>query len=234
MITVKPFAAIRPTRDKAPLVGTRSYLDYNNAELRDKLNNNPYTFLHVINPDYNLRKKLSGQEKFKAVRSRFDDFLREGILVEDGEPAFYIYQQATPSHLFTGILAATAVSDYLEGRIKKHEHTLKAREELFCDYLQYTGINAEPVLLFYPDKAEIDRLLGRYMRTRADYEFSTTDRSVHQLWPVTDKGDIHIIEKQFAKLDSLYIADGHHRCSSSALLAQSLNADDPKPHGKLP
>lgn len=228
MITVKPFAAIRPTRDKAPIVGTRSYLDYNNAELRDKLNNNPYTFLHVINPDYNQRKKLSGQEKFQAVRSRFEDFLREGILVEDETPAFYIYQQATPSHLFTGILAATSVKDYLEGRIKKHEHTLKAREELFRDYLQYTGINAEPVLLFYPDKAEIDRLLGRYMRTRADYEFSTTDRSMHQLWPVTDKADIQIIEKQFAKLDALYIADGHHRCSSSALLAQSLSADDSK------
>jgi len=39
-----------------------------------------------------------------------------------------------------------AVSDYLDGRIKVHEHTLSAREEMFKDYLSVTKFNAEPVL----------------------------------------------------------------------------------------
>ena len=53
MANIQPFRAIRPTRDKASLVATRSYLSYNEETIKEKLNHNPYTFLHVINPDYN-------------------------------------------------------------------------------------------------------------------------------------------------------------------------------------
>ena len=79
MITTRPFAAIRPTRDKVSLVGSRSYLEYTDEDLKDKLENNPFTFLHIINPDYLAAEKLHGRAKFKAVKAAFDDFVRQGI-----------------------------------------------------------------------------------------------------------------------------------------------------------
>ncbi|MDX5327114.1 MAG: DUF1015 domain-containing protein [Bacteroidota bacterium] len=228
MIQIKPFRAIRPTRDKASLVGSRSYLEYSDEDLREKLNNNPYTFLHVINPDFHLDQRLSGREKFEKVRDKFRDFVREGVFMEDPEPALYIYQQSTPTHVFTGIVGAASVKDYQEGRIKKHENTLRHREELFKDYLEITGVNAEPVLLIYPDLQEVDSVMGKYMELRPEYEFCTTDRVIHFLWPIHDSKDVQIIREGFSRLDSLYIADGHHRCSSSALLSDGKASTDPE------
>ena len=58
MAIVRPFKAIRPTRDKASLVASRSYLSYSEETLKEKLENNPFTFLHIINPDYKKEKKI--------------------------------------------------------------------------------------------------------------------------------------------------------------------------------
>ena len=52
MAIVRPFKAIRPTRDKVSLVASRSYLSYSDETLKEKLEHNPFTFLHIINPDY--------------------------------------------------------------------------------------------------------------------------------------------------------------------------------------
>ena len=52
MATVLPFKGLRPTNDKVHLVASRSVDGYNPSELKDKLAGNPFTFLHVINPDF--------------------------------------------------------------------------------------------------------------------------------------------------------------------------------------
>jgi len=61
MATIKPFKAIRPTRDKVHLVASRSYLSYSKKTLEEKLENNPYTFLHIINPK-SKNKKIKNEE----------------------------------------------------------------------------------------------------------------------------------------------------------------------------
>lgn len=219
MITIKPFKAIRPTRDKAYLLATRSYVSYSDEELEDKLNNNPYTFLHVINPDYNDKIQSSGNERYEKVKTRFEEFRRLDYFIEEDEAAYYIYQQQAENHVFTGIIAATAVQDYIDGKIKVHENTLSAREEMFTNYLHATGFNAEPVLLMHRPIASIGALKSRYIATRAEYEFTSTDKVLHLLWPVTNAQDIQDITAAFKTVDALYIADGHHRCASSVRLA---------------
>ena len=52
MVKISAFKAIRPARDKASLVASRSYLTYSENTIIEKLDNNPYTFLHIINPEY--------------------------------------------------------------------------------------------------------------------------------------------------------------------------------------
>jgi uncharacterized protein (DUF1015 family) len=83
MPTFIPFKAVRPTRDKAYLVATRSYLSYSDAVLRDKLNNNPYTFLQVIHPDKFGESPTFGEERYEKVASRYIEFIEERILVPD-------------------------------------------------------------------------------------------------------------------------------------------------------
>ena len=57
MVKIRAFKAIRPTRDKASLVASRSYLTYSEETIKEKLDHNPYTFLHIINPEYKLKNK---------------------------------------------------------------------------------------------------------------------------------------------------------------------------------
>ena len=70
-----PFKAIRPVRDKANLFASRSYLTYSNKTIAEKINNNPYTFLKIINPDFDQEKKLFGKKKFKLVKKNFRIFV---------------------------------------------------------------------------------------------------------------------------------------------------------------
>lgn len=63
MAKVIPFKAIRPENDKVHLVASRSVDGYNSAELKDKLTQNPFSFLHVINPDFEDGAKQSLVQK---------------------------------------------------------------------------------------------------------------------------------------------------------------------------
>lgn len=224
MISLKPFRAYRPPRDKAYLVATRSYVSYNEAELDDKLKNNPFSFMHVINPREG-RGLHPGKEKYQHVKDHFKLWCEEEIFFQDEQESFYLYSQVKDGNEYIGIIAAVSVEDYLEGRIKKHENTLSAREEMFTDYLENTGFNAEPVLLIYHDDFRLNQLFARYIETRAEYEFTSTDKVYHRLWPINEPRDIEVITEQFAAQQALYIADGHHRSASSALLAQRLEAE---------
>ena len=221
MITIRPFKALRPPRDKAYLVATRSYLSYSEAELDDKLKNNPYSFMHVINPKAG-RNLPFGKEKYQMVREGFEQWCEEDIFFQDQKASYYLYSQVKDGNEYIGIIAGVSVADYLEGRIKKHENTLSAREEMFTDYLEETGFNAEPVLLVYHDEFSLNQLFARYIETRPEYEFTSTDKVYHQLWPISESEDVKLITEVFAQQEQLYIADGHHRSASSAKLSERL------------
>lgn len=225
MISIKPFRAIRPPRDKAYLVATRSYLTYSDEELDDKLHNNPYTFLHVINPNGG-RHLPPGKEKYRQVRQQFEAFQHEGVFMQDHKASYYLYRQVKEGNEYLGLIAAVSVEDYFSGKIRKHEKTLTERERMFTDYLEATGFNAEPVLLTYQDDLRLNRLFAKYIVKRAEYEFTSTDKVLHQLWQIDHKEDIDLITDVFKDQEALYIADGHHRCSSSSLLAKRLNKRD--------
>lgn len=228
MAIVKPFSAIRPTRDKVSLVASRSYLSYDEDTLMEKLEHNPYTFLHIINPDYSEQgAEVKGKAKYPLVKDKFHHFQEEGIFMQDEKPHFYLYQQEKGNITFTGIICASSVDDYLNGNIKIHEQTIARREEMFKDYLDSTGFNAEPVLLTYPDHPTVDNTLNKYLDQRPEYEFTTTNRAVHRLWLIQEQEDCSTIQEAFKGVDALYIADGHHRSASSALLCQQRRKENP-------
>ena len=232
MAIVKPFKAVRASRDKVAMVSSKPYEIYTPEMRNAKLAFNPFTFLHVINPGYKYQKQnIFGELRFKLVHNRYLEFKEDKVFTQDKIPAFYIYQKNTATKSFCGIIAATSVADYHNKVIKKHEGTLKKRELLFENYLKNTGFNAEPVLLTYPDNEEIDSIIKKYKVQRPEYEFSTTDKDTHVLWVVNNAIDIEKITTAFKEIDTLYIADGHHRSTSSCLLAERLAKENPKHTG---
>ncbi|TXD52517.1 MULTISPECIES: DUF1015 domain-containing protein [unclassified Polaribacter] len=226
MAIVNPFKAVRPSRDKVALVSSKSYEAYTHAELGAKLDFNPYSFLHIVNPDYKFLQEVSTERRFLSVHNRYEDFKRNQIFIKDKIPAFYIYERIDAQHSFCGIIGATSIADYLNGDIKKHEGTISKRERLFQKYLKIIGFNAEPILLTFKDDETIAEIITQEKKKRPEYEFSTTDKKLHKLWLVTDENITQKIRKAFAKIKTLYIADGHHRTASSALLAKDLASEN--------
>lgn len=220
MATVLPFKALRPANDKVHLVASRSVDGYSASDLKDKLAGNPFSFLHVINPDFEdgQRTRPGSKERLAKIKKRFNTFVKQNIFKRDEKPAYYIYRQIKNEVEYIGIIACTSIDDYLNGVIKIHEQTITQREEKLKDYLEVCEFNAEPVLFFYPNNRVLDDLTIDVSGNSPEYDFTTTDKVRHTLWVVNDDEKVNIISSVFSTTPSIYIADGHHRSASSALL----------------
>jgi len=226
MASVKPFRAIRPTRDKVALVTTRSYDIYKKKELNDILRLNPFSFLHILRPGYKYQKTVHGNKRFKMVHNRYGEFKENGIFKSDDKPRYYLHQKSHNGDVFWGIIGLASIDDYQNSVIKKHENTLSEREALFGNYLETTGFNAEPVLITYPDHEFLSSLIDKYRSKRAEYEFTTNKNRTHLMWLIEEEEEVKQITEAFDTIPSLYIADGHHRTASSNFLHQKMKSGD--------
>ncbi|QKX07443.1 DUF1015 domain-containing protein [Aquimarina sp. TRL1] len=227
MATIKPFKAVRPTRDKVGLIASRSYQSYTPEERDSRMTHNPYSFLHIVNPGYKYQKVISGEERYKLVRNRYLEFKEDDIFIQDQQTSYYVYKIVNrEQESFCGIVAAASAEDYENNVIKKHEDTIQDRETTFKEYLRTVGFNAEPVLLTYPDNDIITSIIKNTVAERAEYEFTTTYRDTHYLWQINQPEILRQIEKEFAAMETIYIADGHHRSASSYLLSKDLKEEN--------
>jgi uncharacterized protein (DUF1015 family) len=198
------------------------------------LSENPYSFIHIINPEFSTGEKpqKNSPQRFEKVRDRYLSFIKERDLLHDTENAFYLYEQSSKWASFIGFIGGVSTDDYRNGLIKKHEQTITKRESMFCEYLDVCGFNAEPVLLTYPENiSAIDAFKATKRLERPEYDFTTTDKTTHRMWIISEEEDIRRIRAAFEKVDALYIADGHHRMASSALLAEKKAAENPNHNG---
>jgi uncharacterized protein (DUF1015 family) len=220
MVRIIPFTAVRPTRDKVCLVSCRSYDGYVTAELAAQLDFNPLSFLHVLKPAYTSQESVSFEKRYRQVNKKYQDFKTEKILVKDKKPAIYIHKIITNKHSFTGIIVGTSIADYCNNNIKKHEETIAFRVRLLKEYMKHSEFNTEPVLMSYPDNKTIEDWIFNRTQKLADFEFSTTKKEINYLWKIDDVLEITWIQNIFEKINSLYIADGHHRSAAAAILAE--------------
>lgn len=234
MATIKPFKGITPTTENISQVVTRPFDFYSKEQREIILDNDPISFLHIIVPEHrsDIKSESNSPELFRKSKARFETFLHKKILVQDKEPSLYIYRQIIASKSYTGIIGCASVEDYHNNVIRKHEHTITEREETLKNYLQVCDINAEPVCMTYRDSPEIDKITNEITSREPDFNFSTADSIRHQLWKINNEQELNKIISAFAEVNYIYIADGHHRCASSALLADEMKAKNHSHTGK--
>ncbi len=230
MIQFRPFKGVRPAKDKASRVVTRSVDDYNEEEIEKVLQSNPESFLQIIKPTL-LPSSESNEKRFEEVRETFENLLENNTLTTD-KKSFYIYEQdIDEDNKAYGIIGLVSVDDFLEGKIKKHENTIEKREDTFAEYLYNTEIQAEPVLLTFPENQSIELLFSMASRKTPSLEFMGNDGKEHRLWQVEDRLVMKQLKDAIEKLPALYIADGHHRMSSTAKYALKKREEDPEHFG---
>ena len=116
-----------------------------------------------------------------------------------------------------GVIAA-AVEDYMNARIKKHELTRKDKEEDRMKHVRVNNANVEPVFFAFPDNPALDAIIRKVTAGPAEYDFTAPDGFGHHFWVISDRELVGRITEEFAKIPSMYIADGHHRTAAAALV----------------
>lgn len=212
------------------LVVTRPLENYSTGEARLIASEIECNFLHLIDPELdNPYLRGTRQELvFKKISENFEGFVEHNYLVKYPDPSIYIYQVEHDDVLQTGIWTLTHINDYLQGNIKKHESTVERREKLLADYLQQTGLDANPVLITYHPDEVVDRLTKKYLQTEPVLDFTFIDGTAHKVWAIDEEADLDLIVAAFAAMPAVYIADGHHRAASMAkmgLQKRKLDAD---------
>lgn len=232
MAKIIPFKAVKPTRAIVGLVAARPYQSYTIDERESRMDYNPYSFLHIVNPGYKYDQVITGEQRYRLVRNRYEEFKEDGVFVTDKQPSLYVYKIVNRhKQVFNGIIAATSAEDYENDIIKKHEDTIAKREQTFKSYLQTVGFNAEPVLLTHPDNPIIAEIIKETQKAHAEFEFTMTYRDTHYLWKIDDKATIAKLQEEFKHMETIYIADGHHRSASSYLLYKDEKEKNSKHNG---
>lgn len=221
MATVKPFRGIRPPKNLVEQVESRPYDVLDSEEARAEAGSNEKSLYHIIKPEINFEPGTSEYDPrvYEEAGRQFRKFQDEGWLVQDDKEQYYIYAQTMNGKTQYGIVLGAYVNDYMTGVIKKHELTRRDKEEDRMKHVRVCNANIEPVFFAYPDNEVLNTLLCRYAATEPEYDFiAPIDGFRHQFWVVSDDNDIKTITDEFAKMPSLYIADGHHRSAAAALV----------------
>jgi uncharacterized protein (DUF1015 family) len=218
---VTPFRGLRPRADLAAAIPSLPYDVLDSDEARALAEGDPYTFLHVVKAEIDLDPSMDVYDErvYERARANFEAMIERGWLVRDPVPALYVYRLRMDAHVQTGVVGAADIGDYLEGRIKRHEHTRPDKVEDRARHAASIGAHAGPVFLAYRGREEIDRLVAGATRRPPDVAFRARDGIEHALWMVAAAEELERFEAAFRAVPVSYIADGHHRAAAYARVA---------------
>ena len=221
MAIVKPFKGVRPPKSLVEKVESRPYDVLNSEEARREAGDNEMSLYHIIRPEINFPEGTDEHDPkvYAEAAKQFRKFQDKGWLVQDEVEHYYIYAQTMNGKTQYGLVVGAYVDDYLNGVIKKHELTRADKEEDRMKHVRVNDANIEPVFFAYPDNDVLLHLISKYAQKEPVYDFiAPIDGFGHKLWVISDENDINIVTQEFAKMPSLYIADGHHRSAAAALV----------------
>ena len=234
MATVKPFRGVRPPKELVEQIESRPYDVLDSEEARVEAGNNEKSLYHIIKPEIDFPVGTSEYDPrvYEKAAENFRKFQDNGWLVQDQQEHYYIYAQTMQGKTQYGLVVAALVDDYMQGRIKKHELTRRDKEEDRMKHVRVNNANIEPVFFAYPDNDVLDSLIMRYAQTQPEYDFvAPIDGFRHQFWVISDEHDMAVVTDEFAKMPTLYIADGHHRSAAAALVGAEKQKQNPNHTG---
>ena len=227
MITISPFKALRPEAQFAKQVAARPYDVLNSKEAKVEAEGNPYSFLHITKSEINLpaTTDIHSEEVYYKAKENLEAFINRPVLFTESKPCYYIYRLIMNEISQTGLVCCSSVEDYEKGRIKKHEFTRPEKELDRITHIKVTGAQTGNVFLAMRDVEELNQIMEKWKTDKSPvYDFIAEDKIQHTVWVISDEKLIEDITHIFAiKVDSTYIADGHHRAASAAKVHSQLN-----------
>ena len=217
MATLHPFRALRPSPADAARIAAVPYDVVNADEARALADANPLSFLRVSRAEIELPPETDpyGDAVYARAAANFSRLKNQALVLET-EPSVYFYRLRMGSHEQVGLAGCFSLAEYDRDVIKKHERTRRDKEDDRTRHMLALRAQTGPVFLTHRASAEVDRHRRAHCRRRPPLiDFAAADGVQHTLWQVAG-ADRDALVAAFARLPSLYIADGHHRAASAA------------------
>jgi uncharacterized protein (DUF1015 family) len=221
MATIRPFSAVRPAPEAAPRVAAVPY-DVVDVDEARALAQDPLSFLHVSRPEIDLPSGTDphADRVYRAAAERYDALKRDAPFTRD-EPSIYLYRLQSGDHTQTGVAACYSLDDYDHGIIKKHERTRPDKEDDRTRHILELRAQTGPVFLTYRPAAAVNEAVEHLSAEPPLVDFEAPDGVRHSIWRVPTPSGAAIV-RAFSCVQSLYIADGHHRAAGAARARQAL------------
>lgn len=233
MSTVIPFKALRPYRRFVEEVASYPYDVLEEDEARKIIAKNPNSFLRVEKSESDLPPETDPNDErvFIAAKNNLERLIEKGILFQDERACFYVYGQMKGDHAQYGIVGSVSLAEYDSGQIKKHERIRPDKETERIRNIDTAGANTGLVFLVYRAQEAIDRIVDGIVQEAPEYDFVFDNGVRHLAWVVSDEKRVEAIQREFLRVDALYIADGHHRVAAAAAVARMRRERDPARRG---
>lgn len=230
---IRPFPGLRPVVARAADVVAPPYDVLNSAEARARAQGKPWSFLHISKPEIDLPEGISSYDPavYAKAAENLTRMRDEGVLVQDEQACYYVYQLQMGEHRQTGLVAAASVTDYDSNRIRKHEFTRPDKEDDRVRQIEALNAQTGPVLLAYRATPAVDEQLAAIASLPPTVDVTADDGIVHRLWVVSDAAQCQSLTQAFDAMPNLYIADGHHRSAAASRIAASRRAANPQQRG---
>ncbi len=229
MATIKPFSCIRPAVKVAAQVAALPYDVYNRSEACEEVKDKPLSFLRIDRAETQFDNSVDTYDErvYLKAKELLDGMIADGTFVTDGDDAYYIYELVMDGRSQTGIVACAAIDDYQNNVIKKHENTRAEKEADRIKHVDVCSAQTGPIFLAYRSQEAINSVVTRIKKTSPLYDFTAPDGISHRAWKISNTADVNEIRESFEKLDSIYIADGHHRAASAVKVGLKRRAENP-------
>lgn len=253
MADIRPFMAVRPKSEYAKEVAALPYDVVSRSEAKEEIKKHPKSFLAIDRPETSFSDDVpyNDSKVYPKAREIYEEEKKDGIYVSDEGKHYYIYELSMDGRVQTGIAAVSSVDDYENNVIKKHENTRAEKELDRINHVDKMSAQTGPIFLAYRKnntisgivseiKSEIDALEKNpdcerdilsddISSDRATLlcDFKSDDEIRHRVIRIDSSSDNEKIEQAFKGIDSIYIADGHHRAASAVKVSKKRREENP-------
>ena len=197
-----------------------------------------------LRSEYNFVRLEFGRElpqdtvtdnKYTRSATTLEQWLKQGILEVDEEPAIYLHDQyfrhQGRGYKRRGIIARVRVEEWDNMVIRPHEGTMAEPRGDRLSLLWALQANTSPILALFEDRGrQISSVLAARERNKPLMNFKSIGGEGHTIWAVTQPEVVNQISSSLAG-QPLYIADGHHRYESTLAYLREKRAYSPSASG---
>ncbi len=233
MAVLKPFQAIRPKKGLEEQMAALPYDVYNRAEAKAVVEKNPMSFLAIDRAETQFPDDVDTYADcvYDKAREMLWERVSKGEYVQEEQKCYYIYELVMDGRSQVGIVACASIDDYQNNIIKKHENTRADKEVDRIRHVSTCEAQTGPIFLAYRSNAVINEVVATKRKEAPLYDFVADDNVAHKVWVINEAENLAQIEKAFAEMNEIYIADGHHRCASAVKVGLKLREENPNYDG---